>query len=85
MKTVYKNAKVLSIEMDDSETRAEAIVIEEDKIKFIGSNKEADKYIDSLTKVIDCKGGSLLPGFTINYFWMKKGILLFGAKKDINA
>lgn len=63
MKTIYKNAKVLSIEMDDSETRAEAIVVDEDKIKFIGSNEEADKYVDSSTKVVDCKGGSLLPGF----------------------
>ena len=63
MKTVYKNARVLSIEMDNSETRAEAIVIDEDKIVFIGSDEEVDKYIDSSTKVIDCNGGSILPGF----------------------
>ena len=63
MKAIYKNAKVLSIEMDNSETRAEAIVVDEDKIAFIGSNEEANKYMDSSTKVVDCKGGSLLPGF----------------------
>lgn len=63
MRTIYKNAKILSIEMDNSETRAEAIVVEGDKIAFIGSNEEADRYIDSSAKVVDCKGGSLLPGF----------------------
>ena len=63
MKTIYKNAKVLSIEMDNKETRAEAIVVDEDKIAFIGSNEDANKYVDPSTKVVDCKGGSLLPGF----------------------
>ena len=63
MKALYKNAKVYSIEMDNSETRAEAIVVDEDKICFIGSNEEANKYVDSATKIVDCKGGSLLPGF----------------------
>ena len=63
MKALYKNAKVYSIEMDNSETRAEAIVVDEDKICFIGSNEEANKYVDSTTKIVDCKGGSLLPGF----------------------
>ena len=63
MKTIYKNAKILSIEMDNSETRAEALVVDEDSICFIGSNQEASKYLDSSTRVVDCKGGSLLPGF----------------------
>ena len=63
MKTLYKNAKILSIEMDDSETRAEAIVVDEDKISFIGSNEEANKHIDASTRIVDCKNGSLLPGF----------------------
>ena len=60
---VYKNAKLYSIELDNSETRAEAMAIKDDKIIFIGSNAEADKLIDESCEVIDCKGGSLLPGF----------------------
>ena len=62
-KKIYKNAKVYSIELDNSETRAEAIGVEDGIITFIGSNEEANKYIDNNTEVIDCKGGSLLPGF----------------------
>lgn len=63
MKTIYKNAKVFSIEMDDSETRAESIVLDDDKIIFVGNNEDAYKYADSSTKIVDCNGGSLLPGF----------------------
>lgn len=60
---IYKNAKVYSIELDDSETRAEAIVIKDGVITYIGNNNDTDKYIDENTEIIDCKGGSLLPGF----------------------
>lgn len=60
---IYKNAKVYSIELDDSETRAEAIVIKDGIITYIGSNDGADKLVDNNCKIIDCKGGSLLPGF----------------------
>ena len=60
---IYKNAKIYSIELDNSETRAEAIAIKDGIITFIGSNIDADKLIDSNTEIVDCKGGSLLPGF----------------------
>lgn len=64
MKTrIYKNAKIYSIELDDTETRAEAIAIKDGIITFVGSNIEAEKLIENDTEVIDCKGGSLLPGF----------------------
>ena len=62
-KTIYKNAKVYSVDLDNSETRADAIAFENGVITFIGSNAEADKLVDKDTKVVDCKGGSLLPGF----------------------
>ena len=60
---IYKNAKVYSIELDSSELRAQAIATKDGIISFVGSNEEADKLIDNDTEVIDCKGGSLLPGF----------------------
>ncbi|MDO4940198.1 MAG: UDP-N-acetylmuramyl-tripeptide synthetase [Erysipelotrichaceae bacterium] len=60
---IYKNAKVYSISFDNKETRAEAIGIKDDKIIFIGSNTEAEQYIGNDTEIIDCNGGSLLPGF----------------------
>ena len=61
--TIYKNAKVYSVDLDNTETRAEAIAIKDGLITFIGSNAEVDKLVDKDTKVVDCKGGSLLPGF----------------------
>lgn len=60
---VFKNARVYSIEFDDSELRAEAIVVKDDIIEYIGTSKEAEKYIDRDVEVVDCHGGSLLPGF----------------------
>ena len=60
---IYKNAKVYSIELDNSETRAEAIATDGDTITFIGSNEEVEKLVNDQTEVIDCNGGSLLPGF----------------------
>lgn len=60
---VYKNAKVYSIELDNSETRAEAIAISDGVITFIGSNADVEKLVDGNTEIIDCKGGSILPGF----------------------
>ncbi|MCM1991788.1 amidohydrolase [Oceanirhabdus seepicola] len=42
---------------------AEAVVIKEGIITFVGSNVEAEKYIDDNTEIIDLKGKSLLPGF----------------------
>ena len=60
---VYKNAKVYSIEFDDSELRADGIVVKDDVIEFIGTTAEVEKYIDKDSEVIDCNGGSLLPGF----------------------
>ena len=63
MKRLYKNAKLYSIELDDSELRAEAMFVEDDKIVYIGTNEEGEKLADRDTLIVDCKGGSILPGF----------------------
>ncbi len=60
---VFLNAKVYSIEMDGTETRAEAVAIRDGKFVFVGSDEEARKWIGEKTVVTDCKGGSILPGF----------------------
>ena len=60
---VFKNAKVYSVALDGTETRAEAVAIKDGKFVFIGSNAEAEKYIGDNTAVTDCLGNSLLPGF----------------------
>ena len=60
---VFTNAKVYSVALDGTETRAEAVAIKDGKFVFIGSNAEAEKYIGDNTAVTDCAGNSLLPGF----------------------
>ncbi|MDO5426514.1 MAG: hypothetical protein Q4F54_01725 [Coriobacteriia bacterium] len=39
---IFKNAKVYSIALDDTETRAEALGIKDGKFVFIGTNEEAE-------------------------------------------
>ena len=42
---------------------ADTMVIDKDEIIFVGSYKEAEKYINQNTKVHDVKGKLILPGF----------------------
>ena len=42
---------------------AEAVVVEGDKITFVGSMTDAEKFIGDKTKVIDLQGKILTPGF----------------------
>jgi len=55
------NGNVIS--MSNSIHGAEAIAIIGNKIVFVGSNSECSKLIGSNTRVIDCKGMAILPGF----------------------
>lgn len=41
---------------------AEAIAINDNKIVFVGSNKEVEKYKSSSSKVVDAKGSVVVPG-----------------------
>ena len=42
---------------------AEAVVLSNNKIVFVGENNEAKKHLDDFTEVIDLKGKLMLPGF----------------------
>jgi len=48
--------------VDKNFSVAEAIAIQNDKIIFVGTNKEANKYINNKTKVIELNGELVLPG-----------------------
>lgn len=39
---VFKNAKVYSVALDDTETRAQALAIKDGKFVFIGTDEEAN-------------------------------------------
>ena len=64
-KTIYHNGKIYTV--DEKQPRAEAVVCEAGRIVFVGSNKDAKRWIDSKTTQIDLKGRFTLPGLIDNH------------------
>ncbi|HKI78375.1 MAG TPA: amidohydrolase family protein, partial [Ignavibacteriaceae bacterium] len=60
-KTAFINGKIYTV--NEKQPMAEAVVIERNKILFVGSNADANKIINKETKVIDLKGRFMMPGF----------------------
>ncbi len=58
---VFKNGNVYTV--DSKASRAEAIAVTKDRIVFVGSNADAQKFVGSKTRVVDLKGATVLPGF----------------------
>jgi predicted amidohydrolase YtcJ len=58
---ILKNANVIT--MDAARPRAELVAISDDSIFFIGSNDEATRLTGRSTKIIDCAGKTVIPGF----------------------
>lgn len=58
---LYFNAKIYTV--NDAKPWAEAMLIEKNKIVFIGTNKEAALKADKNVEKIDLKGKLVLPGF----------------------
>jgi predicted amidohydrolase YtcJ len=71
MKTAFINGKIYTV--NRQQTIAEAVVIEDNKIIFVGSNLEAEKIIDASTKVIDLLGKLMLPGFNDSHLHFTSG------------
>lgn len=65
MKTAFINGKIYTV--NENLPVAQAVFVEVNKIKFVGSNEEVKKLIDSGTKVIDLQGKLMLPGFIDNH------------------
>ncbi|HEU4436522.1 MAG TPA: amidohydrolase family protein, partial [candidate division Zixibacteria bacterium] len=58
---VFRNGKVVTV--DDAQPQAEAVAVAGNKIAFVGSNSDAEKWAGPKTEVIDLQGKLLLPGF----------------------
>ena len=58
---VFKNGNVYTV--DSKAERAQAIAVTKDRIVFVGSNADAQKFVGSKTRVVDLKGATVLPGF----------------------
>jgi predicted amidohydrolase YtcJ len=58
---VFRNGNIYTA--NDSSPRAQAIAVQADRIVFVGSNADAQKYVGSKTRVVDLHGNTVLPGF----------------------
>lgn len=65
MKTAFINGKIYTV--NENQPLAEAVIVDGNKISFVGSNSDAGKLIDASTEVIDLKGKLMLPGFIDNH------------------
>ncbi len=70
-KKAFTNGKIYTV--NEKQPLAEAVVIEGNKIIFVGSGNEAEKYIDAQTEIIDLKGKLMLPGFIDNHVHLTYG------------
>jgi predicted amidohydrolase YtcJ len=50
--------------LSEGKPHAEAVAVKGDRIVFVGSNSEAQKYIGKNTRVVDLHGKTVLPGLT---------------------
>lgn len=61
MDILLKNALIITLDENDSIIREGSIGIRDNKIDYIGGNEQRLEAVYS--KVIDCKGGTIMPGF----------------------
>ncbi len=71
MKTAFLNGKIFTV--NDNQPYAEAVVVENGIIKFVGSTIKAKKFVDEQTEVIDLQGKLMLPGFIDSHLHFTSG------------
>ena len=59
---ILTNGNIYTV--NDKQARAEAVAVKGDRIVFVGSNAEAQKYVDKNTRVVDLHGNTVVPGLT---------------------
>lgn len=64
-KTIFVNGKIYT--MNEKQPLAEAVVVLENRILFVGTNEEIRKYVDKESVIIDLHGKLMLPGFIDNH------------------
>ena len=57
---VFKNGNVYTV--DTKQPRAQAIAVSKDRIVFVGSNADAQKFVGPKTRVVDLRGNTVVPG-----------------------
>ena len=71
MRTAFINGKIFTV--NEKQPYAEAVIVEGNKIKFVGTTKDARKFIDASTEVIDLEGKLMLPGFNDTHLHFTSG------------
>lgn len=59
---VLKNGNIYTV--NEQRPKAEAVAVKGDRIVFIGSNRDVQKYVGKATRIIDLKGRTVVPGMT---------------------
>src|SRR6266436_7067757 len=59
---VLKSGNIYTV--NDRQPKAEAVAVKSERIIFVGSNRDVQKYIGKNTRVIDFKGETVVPGMT---------------------
>ena len=59
---IFVNGNIYTV--NDREPKAESVAVKKGRIIFVGSSKDAQKYISKETRVIDLHGNTMLPGLT---------------------
>lgn len=77
MKVLFKNAKILNLELEQGYQNGD-VLVEDDTITFIGKN-----YVGNADKTIDVNGNLLSPGF-INCHAHSAMTVLRGIKDDVS-
>src|SRR5947209_5423872 len=94
---VIRRARIYT--MDKDHPWAEALAVKDGRILWVGSEKDADRYIQSKTEIVDAAGKMVLPGFIDSHLHVRLGsdpdVLRFasgmtlrdlgGVKKQIRA
>lgn len=62
---VFKNGTIYT--SNEKQDIVEAVAVKEEKITFVGSNKDVEEFINEDTKVVDLQGRFILPGFVDNH------------------
>ena len=70
-KKAFINGKVYTV--NDKQPLVEAVLIEGNKIKYVGTTEEVKKLIDASTEIIDLNGKLMLPGFIDDHVHFTSG------------
>ena len=71
---IFTNGKVYTV--NPKQLEAQAVAVKGEKIIYVGSAAGANKLKGAKTKVVDLKGGMLLPGFVDNHIHVIAGTLI---------